>query len=84
MKVKLTYPVPGHEYQVGHIIDIDPQKAKVWIKNEWCAEVADESERRTKLVRENFGSKPFPEPSVPSIKESSKVKHDKGSNANTD
>ena len=42
MKVKLTYPVPGHQYQVGHIIDIDPQKAKVWLKNDWCIEVEDE------------------------------------------
>ena len=42
MKVKLTYPVPGHQSQVGHVIDIDPQKAKVWLKNDWCIEIADD------------------------------------------
>lgn len=42
MKVKLTYPVPGHQSQVGHVIDIEPQKAKVWLKNDWCIEIDDE------------------------------------------
>ena len=57
MKVKLTYPVPGHEYQVGHIIDIDPQKAKAWLKNEWCAEVADQEIEKPKVKYEPKSAK---------------------------
>lgn len=52
MKVKLTYPVPGHQSQVGHIIDIDPQKAKVWIKNDWCHEIDDELPKVKKVKHE--------------------------------
>lgn len=52
MRVKLTYPVPGHQSQVGHVIDIDPQKAKVWIHNEWCIEVEDEVIKEKKVKHE--------------------------------
>ncbi len=52
MKVKLTYPVPGHQAQVGHVVDVDPQKAKVWLKNDWCVEVIDEDPKLPKVKHE--------------------------------
>ena len=68
MKVKLTFPVPGRQSQVGHIIDIDPQKAKVWIENDWCVEVDND----LPLVEVTESSDEFPV-FVEGIKE--KVKH---------
>lgn len=51
MKVKLTYPATGYQTRVGHIIDIDPEKAKTWLANDWCIEVADEEMPKPKKVK---------------------------------
>jgi len=48
MKVKLTYPIPGYEHQVGHVIDADPKQVKKWIDNDWCFEIADEPKPKVK------------------------------------
>lgn len=56
MKVKLTYPAPGLESKVGHIVDVTPEEGKRLLAKDWCIEVADEEIKEVK-----HGKKPVKE-----------------------
>lgn len=51
MQVKLTFPAPGFEHRVGHVVEVDPQTAQKWLDKEWCIEVSDQKLPKPKKVK---------------------------------
>lgn len=52
MRVKITYPAPGFESRVGHVVEVTPQEGKRLIEKDWCFEVEDEQPKVKKVKNE--------------------------------